>query len=90
MSEDKLDIESLRTAFPDWRLGGARGNWFAIRGGLEVTSGPRSLLRRCLSASTLEALAEKLCLQEYLDSLSDHEPADVWQRAGLPQPGQAS
>jgi hypothetical protein len=48
------------------------------------------LLRRCLNASTREALAEKLCLQEHLDGLSDHELADVWQRAGLPQSGQAS
>jgi hypothetical protein len=30
-----------------------------------------------------------LCLQEYLDGLSDHELADVWQRAGVPQSGQA-
>src|SRR5689334_16069511 len=73
----QLDPESLRAAFPDWRLGGAPGNWFAVRGGLEATSGPRSLLRRCLSASTLSALADKLCLQEHLDGLSDHDLADT-------------
>lgn len=90
MSEDKLDIESLRTTFPNWHLGGAPGYWLAFRGGLEAADGPRSLLRRCLSASTLEALAEKLCLQEHLDGLSDHELADLWRQVGLTQSGRAS
>lgn len=86
----QLDLESLRATFTNWRLGGEPGYWFAVRGGVEVTSCPRSLLRRCLSASTLEALADMPCLPEYLDGLSDHELADVWRRASLPRPGQAS
>jgi hypothetical protein len=88
---NELDLEFVRATFPGWRLGGGPGHWFAVRGGVEATSGPRSLLRRCLSASTLMALADMLCLQEYLDGLSDEELADVWQQAGLPQSsGQAS
>ena len=80
----QLDLESLRASSPNWRLGGTPGNWFAVRGGLEAASGPQSLLRHCLSASTLEALAEKLCLPEHLDGLSGQELAGVWQRVKLP------
>lgn len=87
----QLDLESLGASFPNWRLGRASGNWVAVRGGLEAASVPRSLLRRHLSANTLEALAEKLCLQDYLDSLNDKELAEVWQRVKLPHStGQAA
>jgi hypothetical protein len=81
----QLDLDSLRAAFPNWRFGGVPGHWYAVRGGVEAASGPRSLLRRCLSASTLEALADKLCLQHFLDGLSDEALANVWQQAKLPQ-----
>ena len=86
----QLDLESLRASFPNWRIGGAPGNWHAVRGGLIAQDGPRSLLRCYLGAVTLMALADRLCLQEYLDGLNEHELADVWQRTGLPQSGQAS
>ncbi len=39
------------------------------------------MLRCYLSANTLIALVDKLCLQEYLDGLSEHELAEVWKRA---------
>ena len=80
----ELDLDVIRASFPDWRLSGALGHWFAVRGGIETASGPRSLLRRCLSASTLGALADKLCLQAFLDGLSDEALATVWQQAQLP------
>ena len=86
----KLDLDILRAAFPSWRIGGSLGFWYALRGGAIVAAGPRSLLRCYLSAGTLFALAEKLCLQDHLDGLSDQELADVWQRACLPPTGQAS
>ncbi len=79
-----VDLEPLRATFQNWRLGGAPGNWFAGRGGVEFANGPRSLRRRCLSASTVEALADMLCLQEHLDILSDQELADVWQQLKIP------
>lgn len=79
-----LDLDVMRTAFPDWRLSGAPGHWVAVRGGIETTSGPWSLLRRCLSAPTLMALADKLCLQAFLDGLSDEALATVWHYAQLP------
>jgi hypothetical protein len=84
VASGQLDLDSLRAAFPNWHLGGAPGYWFAVRGGVEVAGGPRSLLRCCLSADTLEALADKLCLQVYLDGLSDQELEGVWQHVKLP------
>jgi hypothetical protein len=80
----QLDLDMLRAVFPDWRIHGSLGYWFAVHGGFVALDGPRSLLHRYLSATTLLELAEKLCLQEYLDGLSDQELADVWQRIELP------
>lgn len=83
----ELDLDSVRATFPGWRIGEAPGNYYyAFRGGLVALDGPRSLLRRHLRADTLLALTEQLCLQNYLDGLSDQELAEVWQRVSLPQP----
>lgn len=87
----KLDLDMLRATFPSWSVGGSPGYWFAVRGGFTAHDGPRSLLRCHLNATSLLALAEKLCLQEYLDGLSDDELEDAWQWADLPHPsGQAA
>jgi hypothetical protein len=80
-----IDPIMLRRTFPQWRITGTEGCWFAIRGGLEMQTGPRSLLRCVLSASTLVELAEKLSLQEYLDGLTAEELDEVWRRASLPR-----
>jgi hypothetical protein len=82
----QLDLESLRAACLDWHIAGSSGNWHAFRGGIFMLDGPWSLLRRHLRADTLLALAERLCLQAHLDSLSDQELAEVWQRVRLPEP----
>jgi hypothetical protein len=83
---EALDLESLRVACPGWRIGGSSGNWHAFRSGISMTDGPWSLLRRHLHADTLLALAERLCLQAYLDSLNEQELAEVWQHVSLPKP----
>ena len=80
----ELDLDSVRATFPDWRIVGERGTWYAFRGGLMELEGPRSLLRCYLRADTLLALADKLCVQHYLDGLSDQALAEVWQQAQLP------
>lgn len=82
----QLDLESVRVTFPDWRLYHISDNWHAFRSGTSMLDGPRSLLRCHLYAGTLLALAAKLCLQAYLDSLSDHELAEVWHQVRLPEP----
>ena len=82
----QLDLASLRATFPDWRFYRMSGNWHAFRSGLAMLDGPRSLLRCHLHAATLPDLAERLCLQTYLDDLSDQELAEVWQRVKLPEP----
>jgi len=83
---EEMDLESLRAACPGWHIGGSSGNWHAFRSGVSMLDGPWSLLRRHLHADTLVGLAERLDLQEYLDSLSDQELAEVWQRVKLPEP----
>lgn len=81
----RLNLDMLRAVFPAWRIGSSPGYWFAARGGIDAPDGPRSLLRPYLSAGTLLELAELLCLQAFLDGLSDHELERVWQRFELPR-----
>jgi hypothetical protein len=78
-----VNLTLLRSAFRSWHITGAEGCWFAFRGGLEMRTGPRSLLRCSLGASTLMELAERLCLQGYLDGLDEDELEKVWRRASL-------
>lgn len=80
-----LGAEAVRAAFPEWRIFQAHGVWWAIRGGLQEWTGPASLLARVLCAETLNALTEKLSLQEYLDHLTPGELAKVY-RDGLTVP----
>jgi len=54
------------------------GTWWATRGGLQVWDGPRSLLLRVITASDLTALADRLCVQEWLDNLDDEALAAVY------------
>ena len=82
----QLDLASLRAACPGWHIAGSSDNWHAFRGGLSMLDGPWSLLRRHIHAATLVDLAEQLCLQTHLDTLSDQELAEVWQQVRLPEP----
>lgn len=83
---EEVDLASLRAACPGWHIAGSSGNWHAFRGGVAMLDGPWSLLRRYLHANTLQDLAKRLGLQEYLDGLSEPELAEVWQRVKLPEP----
>ncbi len=44
-SNEELDLDSVRTAFPGWHIGGSGGNLYAFRGGTVAPDGPQSLLR---------------------------------------------
>jgi hypothetical protein len=79
-----IDADTLRTTFPHWSIIEAEGWWVALRRGnyQEIYAGPRSLVRHTLRASTEAELAERLALQDYLDSLSEAELAQVYHRAG--------
>lgn len=79
-----LSADMLRRAFPHWRIAERPDYCFAHSEGICEFDGPGSLLRCFLTARTLVALAEKLCLQEHLNTLSDRELADVWDRISLP------
>ena len=86
----ELDLDSVRATFPDWRIVGEQGTWYAFRGGLVELDGPRSLLRCYLRADTLLALADKLCVQHFLDGLSDQALAEVWRRVSLLNPSRTA
>lgn len=73
----------LKQRSPGWRIGGAPGRWFALRGGFQAAYGPGSLLRCYLSASDPQRLALKLSLQQFLDCLTADELAEVWRLATL-------
>jgi hypothetical protein len=81
----EITPEALRKTFPAWRIFHDSGVWWATRGGPVVTSGPESLLWRVLCTPDLTALAEKLCLQEWLDSLGPDELAAVYREMQLPE-----
>jgi hypothetical protein len=69
----------LRETFPQWLIReGADGNLVAVRDGPVVLHGPKSLLRRTVSAADPTALAEQLCVQEWLDGLDAGSLAAAW------------
>jgi hypothetical protein len=71
VAHGEITVEMLRQTFPHWRIFRSDGTWWAIRGGVQTWDGPRSLLLRSLTASDLMTLADRLCAQEWLDSLDD-------------------
>jgi hypothetical protein len=85
----EITVGMLRATFPQWRILGACGLWWAMRDGLVWLDGRKSLLLRLISAPDTAALAEKLCLQEYLDRLDPQELAAVYRDVALPMPGAA-
>ena len=82
----EITPETLRKTFPQWRVFRVRGAWWATRGGLQQWNGPESLLLRVITAPNLIALAERLCLQEWLDNLDPAFLEAVWREADLPEP----
>jgi hypothetical protein len=81
-----LTPEGLRETFPQWRIFQLSSgvSWWATREGVQKWDGPESLLQRVIIAPDLTALAERLCLQEYLDGLSPEELAAVYRGVALP------
>jgi hypothetical protein len=77
----EITAEGLRQTFPHWRIFPGDGSWWAVRGGIGRWDGPESLLLRALTAPDLTALAEQLCIQDWLDSLTAQELAEVYRSA---------
>jgi hypothetical protein len=66
----ELTPEVLQREFPGWRIfQGSADEWWATRAGRQQWTGPESLLKRMLGAADVDRLAERLCLQEWFDSL---------------------
>lgn len=83
----EITVEELRAVFPQWHVFGRSGACWAMRGGFVAWNGPQSLIQHVHTAPDLIALAEKLCLQEYLDRLDSQELEAVWRDMALPAPG---
>lgn len=77
----QITAQALRATFGQWRLFEQHGTWWAIRGGQVTWDGPQSLLLRVITAADLESLAEKLCLQEWLDGLDPTALAAIYHQA---------
>jgi hypothetical protein len=80
----EITSDMFSHVFPQWRVFEQGGVWWAARSGLQEWTGPGSLIQRVLVAADLGALAEKLCLQEYLDGLAPGELAAVYRDMLLP------
>jgi hypothetical protein len=74
----EITAEMLREVFPQWWIFPGDGAWWAVRGGIQAKTGPESLLMRALTATDLALLADKLCLQEWLDGLDSAELEAVY------------
>jgi hypothetical protein len=74
----EITIGMLRQTFPQWRIFAGDGQWWAVRSGLEKWDGPESLLLRALTAPDLVALAERLCVQDWLGTLDADALAEVY------------
>lgn len=78
-SVGEITVEMVRQTFRQWRVFEQGGTWWATRGGLQVWDGPQALLLRVITAPDLTALADRLCLQEWLDDLDDEALEAVYQ-----------
>jgi hypothetical protein len=81
---EDITVEGLRETFSRWRIVHADGAWWAVRGGTVTWDGPDSLLLRVITASDLPGLAERLCVQEWIDGLDEAALAAVYQHRSMP------
>jgi hypothetical protein len=83
--------ESLAAKFPEWRTPARAGDaWITMRPGTEDYYGPRSLIRRTLSAQAIGELARKLDLQAHLDGLTPDQLAAAWRELRRSKPESAA
>jgi hypothetical protein len=73
-----VTLGMLRETFDQWTIGRAGGRLVAIRSGIFATQGPRSLIRGCVLADTVDALAEQLGIQAQLEALPAAGLEAVW------------
>lgn len=73
-----LTAGMVRETFDHWWIFEACGKWRAFRSGMAAGEGPASLIQPVVTAAGLTGLAEQLCMQEWLQSLSAAELEAVW------------
>ena len=82
-SVGEITVEMIRRTFHQWRVFEQDSTWWATRGGLQVWDGPQALLLRVITASDLTALADRLCVQDWLDGLDDEALEAVYRGDAL-------
>ena len=80
----EITPEGLRATCAQWRIARHPSGWWAMREGIAGLDGSRLLIQHVHVAPDLKGLAERLCLQEYLDGLTPDELAAVWRAMALP------
>jgi hypothetical protein len=73
-----LTAQTLRAAFPRWRIWESGGRWLASCGGSVGSWGPQSLIHPVVISGDLSGLAGQLELQEWLRSLTPDELKAAW------------
>ncbi|HEY0932448.1 MAG TPA: hypothetical protein VGD91_01790 [Trebonia sp.] len=79
----EITLEMLRETFDHWTIGTANDRLWAFRTGDFAAGGARSLIRACVMADTATRLAEQLCIQAWLQSLSAGELEAVWREGTM-------
>jgi hypothetical protein len=74
----RITVGMLRETFEQWTIGEAAGRFLAFRRGYFADSGPASLIRGCVIAGSPEGLADQLCMQAWLESLTEKQVAALW------------
>lgn len=80
-SPGELTAEGLRETFSNWQIFPRDRSRRAVRGGTEKTGRPRIPPAAGTHRPGLTALAERLCIQDWLNSLNADELAEAYRSA---------
>lgn len=73
-----ITLDMLRETFEDWRITETEGVYLAMRSGAITAEGPQSLIVPFVFGSTVDGLADRLSLQEWLRRMTAAELEAVW------------
>jgi hypothetical protein len=65
----EITLDELRDMFPGWQVFRGGGAWWAVDQGPRPPRGQDCLVLRALTGPALAVLADRLCLQAWLDDL---------------------
>lgn len=73
-----ITVANLRAVFPGWTITEAGGRVWAVRPGRPLVTGPESLIASAVSADSPEGLFGQLGHQEWLETLTPSQLAELW------------